>query len=340
MVYILFRYDPYHLYRQPGSAMGEAGRDPPVSVHLGTITEGSNEVYMHCHDERALSMVMRLVVRRSLNEVKSMIPAPASFPLAKAMLELKMRGRNKEETDTDIIIKDSLILSLRCPISGMICKTPARTRQCLSLAVFDLDTFIELNAKVRKWTCPHCGVTGRPHDIIIDGYLARVLGVLRARERQTRENATERIEIESSGRWRPVMTNPLEGKTDARWICAETMLGVVLGTGGSVLHVPQELVETDDSVRIAGNCMGGKLTDKLEGHGEAVGDDKGRDGAICQVRVQRELSKDVLSPSSPEVIVISESDDDDAQKGTVSYDQPFTATFLPLGIIDKEKISP
>jgi E3 SUMO-protein ligase PIAS1 len=183
-------------------------------------------------------------------------------------------------------------------------------------------------------------VTGRPHDIIIDGYLARVLGVLRARERQTRENATERIEIESSGRWRPVMTNPLEGKTDARWICAETMLGVVLGTGGSVLHVPQELVETDDSVRIAGNCMGGKLTDKLEGHGEAVGDDKGRDGAICQVRVQRELSKDVLSPSSPEVIVISESDDDDAQKGTVSYDQPFTATFLPLGIIDKEKISP
>ena len=71
--------------------MGEAGRDPPVSVHLGTITEGSNEVYMHCHDERAFSMVMRLVVRRSLNEVKSMIPAPASFPLAKAMLELKMR---------------------------------------------------------------------------------------------------------------------------------------------------------------------------------------------------------------------------------------------------------
>ena len=34
--------------------MGEAGRDPPVSVHLGTITEGSNEVYMHCHDESFL----------------------------------------------------------------------------------------------------------------------------------------------------------------------------------------------------------------------------------------------------------------------------------------------
>ena len=135
--------------------MGEAGRDPPVSLHQGTITEGTNEVYVHCHDERAFCVVMHLVVRRSLDEVKSMVPAPATFPLAKSMLELKLRGQDslKGETDADIIIQDNVILSLRCPISGMICRTPARTRRYLSLAIFDLDTFIELNAKVRKWTC-------------------------------------------------------------------------------------------------------------------------------------------------------------------------------------------
>jgi len=35
---------------------------------------------------------------------------------------------------------------------------------------------------VRKWTCPHCTACGRPPDVIIDGFLTRVLGVLRARE--------------------------------------------------------------------------------------------------------------------------------------------------------------
>ena len=80
-----------------------------------------------------------------------------------------------------MIVEDNAILSLRCPISGRICEVPARTKKCTSLAVFDLDTYLQLNAGVRKWTCPHCGAEGRPPDIVIDGFLTRVLGVL-ARE--------------------------------------------------------------------------------------------------------------------------------------------------------------
>ena len=316
----IYIYDPYQLYRQPGSAMGEAGRDPPVCLHQGTIIEGTNEVYVHCHDERAFCVVMHLVVRRSLDEVKSMVPAPATFPLAKSMLELKLRGQDslKGETDADIIIQDNVILSLRCPISGMICRTPARTRQCLSLAIFDLDTFIELNAKVRKWTCPHCGVTGRPRDIIIDSYLARVLGVLHARERLARAQSIDRIEIEASGRWRPVVSDQSEGNYDAQWISAEAMLGVVLGVGGSVLHVPSELVAADESVHIAAKISRtGSIMDSVGLGDHAKATDKELRRAAGQVHAQFEtVEARARSRSAAEMIVISESDEDDAPKGS------------------------
>ena len=302
--------------------MGEAGRDPPVCLHQGTIMEGTNEVFVHCHDERAFCVMMHLVVRRSLDEVKSMVPAPATFPLAKSMLELKLRGQDdcKGETDADIIIQDNVILSLRCPISGMICRTPARTRRCLSLAIFDLDTFIELNAKVRKWTCPHCGVTGRPRDIIIDSYLARVLGVLHARERLARAQSIDRIEIEASGRWRPVVSDQSEGNNDAEWISAEAMLGVVLGVGGSVLHVPSELVAADESAHIAAKISrNGSIVDSvgLGGHVKATDEELSR--APGQIHAQFEtVEARARSRSAAEMIVISESDEDDAPKGSES----------------------
>jgi hypothetical protein len=45
-------------------------------------------------------------------------------------------------SDDDIVVQDTAVLSLRCPVSGQICKTPARTRACRGLAVFDLDTYL------------------------------------------------------------------------------------------------------------------------------------------------------------------------------------------------------
>ena len=241
------------MYRQPGSAMGKAGRDPPVTIPGHAFVEGTNRLSVQCQDQRAFSVLLRVVRRRSLDEVKGLVPAPASFPTARAFLERSLGGGgggDGDDSDDDLIVQDNAVLSLRCPVSGLVCKTPARTRGCRNLAVFDLDTYLELNSKVRKWTCPHCGVTGRPHDIVIDGFLTRVLGVLRAREAAqggggSRE--TTRVEVEPSGRWRPC---PEEGESSYKnktpggeaWVSAEAMNGVVLGIGGSVLHVPPELI--------------------------------------------------------------------------------------------------
>jgi E3 SUMO-protein ligase PIAS1 len=118
-----------------------------------------------------------------LREVRDMVPTPVPFPLARSLLEqTSCGGHDQKDQDDDVIIQDKSVISLRCPISGQICRIPVRTRHCKSPAVFDLDTFLELNSKVRKWICPHCGATAQPHEIIIDGFLSRIMGVIRAWE--------------------------------------------------------------------------------------------------------------------------------------------------------------
>ena len=228
------------MYRQPGNALGKAGRDPVVEVPYPLLCVGQNALFVSCNDKRAFSVVIRVARRRTIDQVKGLVPAPAGFPSARAFVERALGGGGGDDDD-DIIVEDNAILSLRCPISGQICAIPARTKKCTSLAVFDLDTYLQLNAGVRKWTCPHCGAEGRPPDIVIDGFLTRVLGVLRARSRDGKSTSVSRVEVEPSGRWRPLAGDdggPPGAAPPAAWVETEAMNGVVLGLGGSVLHVP------------------------------------------------------------------------------------------------------
>ena len=59
------------MFRQPGSAMGKAGRDPPVSVPLGVAVEGRNVLSVSCADSRMFTVLMRIVKRRRAEEVKA-----------------------------------------------------------------------------------------------------------------------------------------------------------------------------------------------------------------------------------------------------------------------------
>ena len=306
------------MYRQPGNALGKAGRDPVVEVPFALLSLGQNALFVSCNDKRAFSVVVRIARRRTIDQVKGLVPAPVGFPSARAFVERALGGGGGDDDD-DMIVEDNAILSLRCPISGKICEVPARTKKCTSLAVFDLDTYLQLNAGVRKWTCPHCGAEGRPPDIVIDGFLTRVLGVLRARSRDGKSVGVSRVEVTPDGRWRPLAGDdggPPGAAPPAPWVETEAMNGVVLGLGGSVLHVPPELraAEPGDAAG-AGDFSGVKPERSdavaegvtLESDGEETDEEEEMRRAVAEARRGRP------PPPPPEVIVISDSDSDSEQ---------------------------
>ena len=310
------------MYRQSTSPMGKAGRDPPVAVPPESFSTGNNTLTIQAQDVRPFSVLVRVAKRRTLDEVKAAVPAPLSFPMARAHLERELGGGGgggSDDSDDDLIVQDNAVLSLRCPISGLICRTPARTKLCTGLAVFDLDNYLELNAKVRKWTCPHCGASGRPSDVIIDGYLTRVLGVLRARE-STRggEDATttSRVEVEPSVRWRPCLVDNSSKTNDAAWVSAEAMNGVVLGVGGSVLHVPPELL----SVSMSGNEIGAGATDLGE---ESEDEAEELRRAVEEARAHRSAAAEAPATAEEhDVIVISDSEEENEDEDVALASTP------------------
>ena len=304
--------------------MGKAGRDPSVCVDPGCLIEGTNTLIVQGQDRRFFYVIMRLVKLRSLEEVRNMVPAPVPFSLARFLLEQKLRGSDHQnDHDDDIVIQGNSVLSLRCPISGQMCKTPARTRNCESLAIFDLDTFLELNAKVRKWICPHCGSTGQPHDIVIDGYLSRVIGVLRAWEQSipTVFSKVDSIEVGPNGNWRPSSADAVCGAFAETWISSDALSGVVLGHSGSILHIPFELTNiVGNQCRIVDHAvfssdsthLGKESKDKALKVGRMVDSDEVVQPSYFAVDPGSHLGISELAVSSKmhDVIVISDSDDD------------------------------
>lgn len=319
----LFLSRPYYSHRQPGPSVGKAGRDPSVCVDPGCLIEGTNTLIVQGQDQRFFYVIMRLVKLRSLEEVRSMVPAPVPFSLARFLLEQKLRGSDHQnDHDDDIVIQGNSVLSLRCPISGQMCKTPARTRNCKSLAIFDLDTYLELNAKVRKWVCPHCGSTGQPHDIVIDGYLSRVIGVLRAWEQSipTVFSKIDCIEVGPNGTWRPSSADAVCGAFAETWISSDALSGVVLGHSGSILHIPFELKNivgnechiVDAVFSSDSTYLGKESKDKALKVGRMVESDVVVQPSYVAVDPDSHLGISELAVSSKmhDVIVISDSDDD------------------------------
>ena len=99
------------MYRQPGNALGKAGRDPVVEVPFALLTVGQNALFVSCNDKRAFSVVIRVARRRTIDQVKGLVPAPAGFPSARAFVERALGGGGGDDDD-DIIVEDNAILSL------------------------------------------------------------------------------------------------------------------------------------------------------------------------------------------------------------------------------------
>ncbi|CAI5520662.1 unnamed protein product, partial [Closterium sp. Naga37s-1] len=199
---------------RPGQQLlGANGRDDGPSI-AEACHAGDNHVAMAAIDKRPFCIGVRIIRKRSFDEVMAMIPPlDVGESLESALARVKRcvggggggggsgkggaggggggggadggggggGGGAKPAVSSDssgssdlIVMQDHVTLNLRCPMSGSRIREAGRFRECAHMGCFDLHTFIEINQRARKWQCPVCMKLYALDSLIIDPFFHRV----------------------------------------------------------------------------------------------------------------------------------------------------------------------
>ncbi|CAM0152377.1 unnamed protein product [Urochloa decumbens] len=105
---------------------------------------------------------------------------------------------NSADSDSDIeVVADSVSVSLRCPMTASRIQIAGRFKPCAHMGCFDLEPFIEMNQRSRKWQCPICLKNYSLENIIIDPYFNRITSLIKNCGDDTSE-----IDVKPDGSWR------------------------------------------------------------------------------------------------------------------------------------------
>ncbi|XP_024310394.1 E3 SUMO-protein ligase SIZ2 [Brachypodium distachyon] len=189
--------------RQATQQLGANGRDdgPVITDYL---KEGPNKIVLTSSDSRAFCFGVRIAKKRSLEEVLNLVPKEQDgekFDDALARVRRCVGGGTEEDkagSDSDIeVVADSVSVNLRCPMTGSRIKVAGRFKPCLHMGCFDLEAFVELNQRSRKWQCPICLKNYSVDNMVIDPYFNRITSLIRS----CRDDISE-IDVKPDGSWR------------------------------------------------------------------------------------------------------------------------------------------
>ncbi|KAK9741538.1 hypothetical protein RND81_03G112700 [Saponaria officinalis] len=189
--------------RPAAQQLGANGRDNTAEITSCTM-EGVNKISLSFTDARNFCFGVRLVRRRTLEQVFGMIPKETEgepFEDALARVHRCIGGgitAGNDDSDSDLeVIADSVPVSLRCPVSGSRMKTAGRFRPCAHMGCFDLETLVEINERTKKWQCPICLKNYSLEDIIVDPFFNRILHTMGSCAEEINE-----IDMKPNGSWR------------------------------------------------------------------------------------------------------------------------------------------
>ncbi|XP_068500494.1 E3 SUMO-protein ligase SIZ1-like isoform X3 [Phaseolus vulgaris] len=213
---------PVRAINRPGSQMlGANGRDSG-SVITPYSKDGINRISLTVVDARVFCLGVRIIKRLTMPEVLSMIPEEPNgerFEDALARVCCCVGGGNANDnadSDSDLeVVSDTFSINLRCPMSGSRMKIAGRFKPCVHMGCFDLEVFVEMNERSRKWQCPICLKNYSLENIIIDPYFNRITTLMK----DCGEEITE-VEVKPDGFWRVKVKNESERRelgTLAHW---------------------------------------------------------------------------------------------------------------------------
>ncbi|AED97327.1 unnamed protein product [Arabidopsis thaliana] len=189
--------------RPGGQLLGVNGRDDGPII-TSCIRDGVNRISLSGGDVRIFCFGVRLVKRRTLQQVLNLIPEEGKGETFEDALARVRRciggggGDDNADSDSDIeVVADFFGVNLRCPMSGSRIKVAGRFLPCVHMGCFDLDVFVELNQRSRKWQCPICLKNYSVEHVIVDPYFNRITSKMKHCD----EEVTE-IEVKPDGSWR------------------------------------------------------------------------------------------------------------------------------------------
>ncbi|XP_062230620.1 E3 SUMO-protein ligase SIZ1-like isoform X2 [Phragmites australis] len=195
---------PVRVVTRPGSQLlGINGRDDGPLVTTCS-REGVNKISLSRVDARAFCFGVRIVRRRTVAQVLNLIPKESegeSFEDALARVRRRLRGggaTDNADSDSDLeVVTESVTINLRCPNSGSRMRIAGRFKPCVHMGCFDLETFVELNQRSRKWQCPICLKNYSLENLMIDPYFNRITSLLRSCSEDVNE-----LDVKPDGSWR------------------------------------------------------------------------------------------------------------------------------------------
>ncbi|CAO2812943.1 unnamed protein product [Amaranthus hypochondriacus] len=183
--------------------LGANGRDDGLNISQYT-KDGINKIVLSRCDPRIFCIGVRLVKQRSLQQILNMIPKESDGELFEDALARVRRcigggsAANADDSDSDLeVVAESITVNLRCPMSGSRMKIAGRFRPCVHLGCFDLEIFVEMQQRSRKWQCPICLKNFSLETLVIDPYFNRITNMMHS----CGEDSSE-IEVKPDGSWR------------------------------------------------------------------------------------------------------------------------------------------
>ncbi|KAE9587946.1 putative chromatin regulator PHD family [Lupinus albus] len=216
---------------RPGSQLlGANGRDDGPIITPYT-KDGINKISLTGCDARIFCLGVRIVRRRSMLQILNTIPKESEgerFEDALARVISCVGGGNgsdNADSDSDLeVVSDTFSINLRCPMSGSRMKIAGRFKPCIHMGCFDLEIFVEMNQRSRKWQCPICLKNYALENIVIDPYFNRITKMMT----NCGEEVTE-VEVKPDGSWR-VKVKGESGRRElgnlAQWHCPDGSLSV------------------------------------------------------------------------------------------------------------------
>jgi len=198
---------PYRVYgRSTTSKMGINQRDEAANI-ASLCLAGRNTLDIQAVENGTWVILLHRVEARTVNQVKEMMRPVESVSEAVSRVKKLMH-------DDELSIA-SQVVSVIDPWSGQRMTTPARFIDASGLQAFDLDSFLSLAQRNRKWQDPTTLKNSTVRQLQVDTYIQKILACLSGAGGASLE--VREIVISDQGKWRP------EGSVEAspRWFSIE-----------------------------------------------------------------------------------------------------------------------